>query len=430
MDKIIVKGGQTLEGKIKISGAKNASLPLLCCPLLTNDKVTFTNVPELGDIRNINLLLECLGVEVTQLDSAKNAGNLGHAFSFETKEDKHNAPYELVSKMRASILVLGPLLARIGQARVSLPGGCAIGARPVDLHIKSMEALGAEIELDNGYLIAKAPNGLKGNKITFPFPSVGATENAIMAATLAEGETIINNAAQEPEIIDLGNCLVSMGAKIKGIGTSKITINGVKKLHGCEHRVLSDRIETGTYAIAAAITGGEILLENTSYGLLESTFETLKKCNIDIIQTDEGLLVSGRKKLIAQNIITEPQPGFPTDMQAQYMALMLKVNGVATIKEQIFENRFMHVPEFVRMGANISLLGNTAIVTGGVQLKGAKVMATDLRASVSLVLAGLIADGETIVTDVHHLDRGYANLEDRLSSCGAIIKRVKDTCQK
>lgn len=418
MDRIIIEGGHRLNGTIPISGAKNACLALMPAALLTREPLTLLNAPRLADIRMMSALLESLGCETTSLQdnfvlilSGKNITN--------TK-----AHYDIVKKMRASILVLGPLLARFGHATVSLPGGCAIGARPVDIHLKALERMGAEIDLRDGYVHASTKNGLRGSEIDFPVVSVGATENILMAATLANGTTVLRNAAKEPEIVDLAKCLKSMGALIEGEGTSEITITGVTELHGTTHRVVADRIELGTYMIAPAITGGSIELTNASIDLVTSFADKLCTIGIKVAETDNGIKVTqDTGKIGCTNISTEPYPGFPTDLQAQMMALLSFAEGTSLIQERIFENRFMHVPELGRMGADISIQGNTATVKGVKSLRGAPVMATDLRASVSLVLAGLAAKGETVINRVYHLDRGYENLENKLSTCGAVIRR-------
>ncbi len=424
MDQIRIIGGKPLNGEIQISGAKNAALPLMAASLLSAEPLTLTNLPDLADIASMAGVLAGLGVDVH-----RNGGEGPHSTcrmqSGTTSET--TAPYDLVRKMRASILVLGPLLARAGHARVSLPGGCAIGTRPVDLHLKALQELGAEITLAEGYIDAKAPdNGLKGGHIVFPFVTVGGTENALMAATLADGETVISNAAREPEIIDLANCLIAMGASIEGIGSDTLKIKGVGSLSGTEYAVVPDRIETGSYAVAAAVTGGELTLRGTRLDLIESVADVLSHCGVDITETanGDGVTVSCKNgRTHGVDIMTEPFPGFPTDMQAQLMALMATASGASMITESIFENRFMHVPELCRMGANINVHGASAIVRGVEQLSGAPVMATDLRASVSLVLAALAAKGETVVSRVYHLDRGYERLPEKLSACGAEIER-------
>ena len=421
MDKIRVQGGRTLKGAIQISGAKNAALPLMATCLLTDETVTLENTPLLSDVRSMIELLAQFGVDVNLNEGAKtvvfNAKGLTNT----------TAPYDLVRKMRASVLVLGPLVARHGEAHVSLPGGCAIGTRPIDLHIKGLQALGAEIELGEGYIHAKAPHGLKGADFTFSLVSVTGTENLLMAAVLAQGTTRLINAAREPEIVDLANCLNGMGAKITGMGTDTITIEGVEKLHGYTHRILPDRIELGTYAIAAAITHGDIFLEGGDINLIPGFASMLEQSGIQLTQKENGLQVTalnGHHKGV--DIMTEPFPGFATDLQAQAMSLMCTAEGAAMITESIFENRFMHVPELCRMGANITVHGSTALVRSVPHLIGAPVMATDLRASVSLVLAGLVAQGETIINRVYHLDRGYEGLEEKLQNCGAEIERIAE----
>ena len=427
MDQIRIRGGKPLHGTIQIGGAKNAALPLMAACLLSEEPLNLSNLPHLADIATMTHLLSELGVDVS-MNGAAPGGYGGRVFTLHAQSTTDTiAPYDLVRKMRASVLVLGPLLARQGRARVSLPGGCAIGTRPVDLHLKALEQLGAEIELAEGYIDARAENGLKGGHVIFPMVTVGGTENILMAATLAEGETIIGNAAREPEIGDLAKCLIAMGAKIEGVGTDTLKVQGVKKLHGADHDVLPDRIETGTYAVAAAITGGEILLQGTRADLIESVIEVLARVGVEIEETDAGLRVSRTNgNLKGVDLMTEPYPGFPTDMQAQFMALMSVSDGASMITETIFENRFMHVPELHRMGADINVQGRSAIVRGNQKLSGAPVMATDLRASVSMVLAGLAAEGETLVNRVYHLDRGYERLEEKLSACGADIERVRE----
>lgn len=419
MDSILVTGGGELHGQIPIAGAKNACLTLMPATLLTEEPLTLTNAPRLSDIKTMNALLESLGTEVTTLQGGKVLTMSSHNL------DNLTADYDIVRKMRASILVLGPMLAREGRAVVSLPGGCAIGARPVDLHLNAMEALGAEIELRDGYIHAHAPKGLQGNIIEFPFVSVGATENVLLAATLANGTTIIKNAAREPEIVDLAHCLQAMGAKIEGAGTSKITVEGVNHLHGATHPVVTDRIELGTYMLAPIFTGGEVECLGGRIELLEAFCEKLDEAGISVEQTANGLKVKRSNSGIkAINVTTEPFPGFPTDLQAQMMAMLCTATGTSVLEEKIFENRFMHAPELGRMGAKIEVNGGTAVVTGVDRLKGAPVMATDLRASVSLILAGLAAEGETLVNRVYHLDRGYERVEEKLGSCGAKIERI------
>ncbi|HBN22705.1 MAG TPA: UDP-N-acetylglucosamine 1-carboxyvinyltransferase [Holosporales bacterium] len=423
MDKIRITGSASpkpLKGKIKISGAKNATLPLMAASLLTDQPIKFTNCPRLADVFTLEALLNHHGVESTFV---KNTMTL----TASTIKD-HCAPYDLVRKMRASVLVLGPILAREGHAKVSLPGGCAIGTRPVDLHLMGLEKMGAIIEIDQGYIKAKAPqNGLQGAEIAFPTVSVGATENILMAATLAKGTTKLINAASEPEITDLANCLVKMGAKIEGIGTSTLIIEGVKKLSGAIHPIVADRIETGSYAIAAAMTGGELELVGTSLDLLPTFKETLEATGTMFTPTENGFIVKAPEGSIKSvDMKTAPFPGYPTDLQAQFMALMTLAEGSSNITETIFENRFMHVPELARMGADITLSGRTATVRGVNHLKGAEVMATDLRASVSLIMAGLCAEGETNVGRIYHLDRGYEDIENKLKACGGNIRRYRD----
>ncbi len=419
MDKFRIRGGRPLEGAITIGGAKNAALPLMAAGLLTAERLVLTNVPLLDDIRTMGILLAQHGVAVDK------AGNDGRSLSIGGPITNTEAPYDIVRKMRASFLVLGPLLARVGEARVSLPGGCAIGARPVDLHLKGLEQMGAEITLDAGYVNAKAPKqGLHGATIVLPFPSVGATENLLMAATLADGQTTIANAAREPEIGNLAECLAAMGARIQGIGSDTLTIEGVKSLHGATVAIIPDRIETGSYACAAAITGGSIRLNNGCVTHLGAVVRTLAEAGVDITQDEGGVTVSRRNGLHGIDFITEPYPGFPTDMQAQLMALLCVAEGASMITENIFEDRFMHVPELNRMGARINVHGASAIVRGTPTLSGAPVMATDLRASFGLIVAGLAATGETIVNRVYHLDRGYESAEEKLAACGANIERV------
>jgi UDP-N-acetylglucosamine 1-carboxyvinyltransferase len=427
MDQIIIRGGRPLRGRIEISGAKNAALPLLTASLLTEETLTLSNLPHLADITTLINLLTQLGVSFEMKGDAPNGGNAGRTVSATAKEiTSTTAAYDLVRKMRASVLVLGPLLARCGMARVSMPGGCAIGARPVDLHLAALEDLGAEIELNEGYVEARAPRGLKGAVITFPKVSVGATENLLMAATLARGTTVLNNAAREPEVGDLARCLQAMGAKIAGIGTDRLEIEGVDRLHGAHHVVIADRIELGTYMMAAAVTRGDVELVGGSLDLVRAPAQVLDEAGVLLEETANGIRVALKNgALTGVDVMTEPFPGFPTDLQAQFMALMTTAAGAAMITETIFENRFMHVPELARMGANINLHGSSALVRGVKRLKGAPVMATDLRASVSLVLAGLAAEGETTVNRVYHLDRGYERLEQKLAACGAEITRAR-----
>ena len=415
MDRIRIRGGRPLHGELPIGGAKNAALPLMTAGMLTDDRLLLGNVPRLADIATMSALIAQHGVAVVPD---------GRTLSIGGPIGNTEAPYEIVRKMRASILVLGPLLARVREARVSLPGGCAIGTRPVDLHLKGLEQMGAVIRLEGGYVHASAPGGLRGAVIVLPFASVGATENLLMAATLAEGRTEIANAAREPEIGDLAACLVAMGAQIDGIGSGTLVVDGVPRLHGAAHPIVADRIETGTYACAAAITGGEVRLLGGQLAHLGAVADALRSAGVEMTEEDGALLVRRRDGLRGADAMTEPYPGFPTDMQAQFMALMSVAEGAAMVTETIFENRFMHVPELNRMGANINVHGASAIVRGVRRLSGAPVMATDLRASVSLVLAGLAARGETVVNRVYHLDRGYEALEQKLAACGADIERI------
>lgn len=420
MDSIVIKGGAELNGEIPIAGAKNACLALMPATLLSEEPLTLTNAPRLSDIATMTELLQSLGAEATSMQDGQVLAMSSHNL------DNHVADYDIVRKMRASNLVLGPMLARLGHAVVSLPGGCAIGARPMDLHIHGLEALGAEIELKDGYLHAKAPGGLKGAVMELGFASVGATENILMAATLAKGTTVIKNAAREPEIVDLADCLRKMGAQIEGDGSSEITIQGVDRLHGATHPVVTDRIELGTYMLAPAITGGTVECIGGRMDLVQSFVEKLDLAGISVEETARGLKVSRRNgRVNAVDVVTEPFPGFPTDLQAQMMALLCTAEGTSVLEEKIFENRFMHAPELMRMGAEIDVHGGTATVTGVERLKGAPVMATDLRASVSLILAALAAEGETVVSRVYHLDRGYERLEQKLSACGAQVERVQ-----
>jgi len=420
MDSIIVRGGTPLHGQIRIAGAKNAALTLMPATLLTEEPLTLTNVPRLSDIRTMSQLLQSLGTEVASMQGGQVITLSSYNLASTT------ADYEIVRKMRASNLVLGPLLAREGHATVSLPGGCAIGARPMDIHITGLEALGAEIELRDGYLHAKTKGGLKGAVIEQRFASVGATENIVMAATLAKGTTVLKNAAREPEIVDLVKCLRAMGAQIEGEGTSTITIEGVDRLHGATHQVVTDRIELGTYMIAPVIAGGEVELIGGRIDLLQSFCEKLDEAGVSITETPAGLKVARKNgRIRAVNVKTEVFPGFPTDLQAQMMALMCTASGESHLEETIFENRFMHAPELMRMGAQIDVHGGIATVKGVERLRGAPVMATDLRASVSLILAGLAAEGETRVARVYHLDRGYEHVEEKLGAVGASIERMK-----
>ncbi|MBM3544817.1 MAG: UDP-N-acetylglucosamine 1-carboxyvinyltransferase [Alphaproteobacteria bacterium] len=427
MDRIRIIGGKRLEGTIPISGAKNAALPLMIASLLTRETLTLKNVPRLADVTQLSRILGNHGVDITV--AGKRAGQStsdGQTVKLTAEEIVDTtAPYAMVARMRASFWVLAPLLARCGEAKVSLPGGCAIGTRPVDLHLAALKSLGAEIDLEGGYVIARAPKGLTGNKIVLPKVSVGATHNTLMAAVLARGETIIDNAAREPEVADLATCLVEMGARIDGIGTSTLRIEGVPSLHGAEHTVLPDRIETGTYAMAAAITGGEVFLEGARADLLQEALQLLRDTGIEVEESASGIKVSRNGGgLQAVSVETQPFPGFPTDLQAQLMALMCMAKGTSQVRETIFENRFMHVQELARLGARIELKGDTALVTGVNDLRGAQVMATDLRASVSLIIAGLAAQGETLIGRVYHLDRGFERIEEKLGRCGAHIERI------
>ena len=418
MDRILIRGGRPLDGEIVIGGAKNAALPLLAAGLLTEQKLVLSNVPRLADIATMRALIAQHGISVEPRDEEGRTLAIGGAIR------STEAPYDIVRKMRASVLVLGPLVARAGEARVSLPGGCAIGPRPIDLHLKGLEQMGAVIRLEGGYVHASAPHGLRGAAIVLPMPSVGATENLLMAASLADGQTVIANAAREPEISDLAECLVAMGARIGGIGTDRLTVEGVRRLHGATHAVIPDRIETGTYACAAAITGGTVHLRHARRDHLDAVLRVLAEAGVEVLDRDDGLTVRRLNGLHGTDAMTEPYPGFPTDMQAQLMALMAVAEGAAMITETIFENRFMHVPELNRLGARVNVHGASAIVRGVPALSGAPVMATDLRASVSLVLAGLAARGETVVNRVYHLDRGYEAVEEKLGACGAAIERL------
>ncbi len=427
MDRIRIVGGNELRGTIPISGAKNAALPLMIASLLTDETLMLHNVPHLADVEQLIRILGNHGVDYS-VNGRRLSQQEGYSrtINFTAKEIVDTtAPYELVSKMRASFWVIGPLLARMGECRVSLPGGCAIGTRPVDLFIDGLRALSAEIEIEQGYIIAKAKKGLIGARYAFPKVSVGATHVLMMAATLAKGQTILENAAQEPEVVNLAECLNAMGAKVSGAGTATIVIDGVARLHGARVEVIPDRIETGTYAMAVAMTGGDVLLEGARADLLQNALDTLSQTGAEITQTNSGLRVVRNGSGIGPvDITTEPFPGFPTDLQAQFMGLMTKADGRSKITETIFENRFMHVQELARLGARISLSGQSAIIDGVDRLRGAPVMATDLRASVSLVIAGLAAEGETIVNRVYHLDRGFERLETKLSECGAAIERL------
>jgi UDP-N-acetylglucosamine 1-carboxyvinyltransferase len=428
VDRVRISGGKRLNGTIPISGAKNAALPLMIASLLTDGRLTLDNVPDLADVALLKRILANHGVDyMVSGKRAQEAADAGQTVTLHAERIVDTtAPYELVSRMRASFWVIGPLIARMRQARVSLPGGCAIGTRPVDFFLAGLKALGAEIDIAGGYVVAAAPRGLVGGRVHFPHASVGATHTIMMAAALAKGETVIENAAREPEVQDLADCLTKMGARIAGAGTSRITVEGVDSLSGARHRVLPDRIETGTYAMAAAAAGGDIVLRNAQPGLLRAALATLAAAGVEITETNEGVRVrmNGAPPRPV-DVTTEPFPGFPTDLQAQFMALMTMADGTSVIRETIFENRFMHVQELARLGAEIRLDGQRAMVTGVKRLKGAPVMATDLRASVSLVIAGLAAEGETIVNRVYHLDRGFERLEAKLSACGAEIERLR-----
>ncbi|MFD2232222.1 UDP-N-acetylglucosamine 1-carboxyvinyltransferase [Phaeospirillum tilakii] len=427
MDRIRIIGGTPLRGAIPIGGAKNAALALMPACLLTDETLSLSNLPHLVDITTMANLLAQHGVGMLLNGASAAGGHTGRVLDLTAATiTSTTAPYDLVRKMRASVLVLGPLLAREGQARVSLPGGCAIGTRPVDLHLQALEKMGARIELDGGYIVASVAGRLKGAQVVFPQVTVGGTENILMAATLAEGETVIGNAAREPEITDLAQCLVAMGARIDGIGTATLRVLGVDRLHGAAYSVVPDRIETGSYAVAAAITRGDIELIGARPELMDSVTKLLVEAGVLVEPTPRGLRVAAEgREIRGIDIMTEPYPGFPTDMQAQMMALMATANGASMITETIFENRFMHVPELGRMGARINVHGASAIIRGVPRLSGAEVMATDLRASVSLVLAALAAQGETVVNRVYHLDRGYERVEEKLAACGAQIERLK-----
>ncbi|TCR60846.1 UDP-N-acetylglucosamine 1-carboxyvinyltransferase [Bosea sp. BK604] len=427
MDRIRITGGQKLNGTIPISGAKNAALPLMIASLLTDETLTLVNVPRLSDVTALSRILSNHGVDRTV--AGKRIGQsaeTGQTISLTARQIVDTcAPYELVSTMRASFWVIAPILARMGEAKISLPGGCAIGTRPVDLLLMALEKLGATIDIENGYALARAPKGLKGAEIVFPKVTVGGTHTALMGAVLAEGTTVIENAAREPEVVDLATCLSKMGAKIEGAGTSRIVVTGVSRLGGAHHTVLPDRIETGTYAMAVAMTGGDVLLEGARPDLLQAALDVLVKAGADISETNEGIRVRRNGAGIAAvDVDTDPFPGFPTDLQAQFMALMTKAKGTSRIRETIFENRFMHVQELVRLGAKIRLDGDVAYVDGVGKLTGAPVMATDLRASVSLVIGGLAAEGDTTINRVYHLDRGFEALEAKLSRCGAQVERI------
>ncbi len=420
MDKLLIRGGRQLQGEVQISGAKNAALPELCACLLTAEPVSLLNVPRLKDVSTMLTLIRNMGVGAERQDDGRVEVTAGTLSSPE-------APYELVKTMRASVLALGPLLARFGEATVSLPGGCAIGSRPVDQHIKGMTAMGAEIVVEHGYMIAKLPAGwtrLKGAHITTDMVTVTGTENFLMAATLADGETVLENAAQEPEIIDLAEMLIKMGANIEGHGTSRIVIQGVDKLHGCTHQVVADRIETGTFLCAVAATGGDVLLKHGRVDHLEAVVEKLRDAGATVTAVEDGIHIQSQGRLKSQSFRTTEYPGFPTDMQAQFMALNCISHGTAVVTETIFENRFMHVNEMVRLGASIQIDGKVSVVEGVERLSGATVMATDLRASASLVIVGLVADGETVVDRIYHLDRGYDQMEAKLRSLGADIERI------
>lgn len=429
MDKIRIRGGKQLNGVIRIGGAKNAALPLMAACLLTDEPLVLSNVPHLADITTMANLLGQHGAQVSLEGHDDASGHTGRVMSLTARDIvSTTAPYNLVRRMRASVLVLGPLVAREGVATVSLPGGCAIGTRPVDIHLEGLEALGAEIEVESGYIRASAPNGLRGARYAFPKVSVGATENLLLAACLATGETILENAAREPEITDLAECLIAMGAKITGLGSATLVIEGVERLHGARHEIMPDRIEAGTYAIAVAIAGGEVELAGAKMSHIDSAMAQLRRAGIIVEDRPGGIFISrSDSDLEAVDVGTDPYPGFPTDLQAQFLALMTVANGASVITETIFENRFMHVPELHRMGANITLQGRSALIRGVENLAGAPVMASDLRASASLVIAGLAAEGVTEVRRIYHLDRGYERLEEKLRLVGADIERVEDT---
>ena len=429
MDRIRIVGGQRLSGAIPISGAKNATLPLMIASMLTEDTLVLDNVPNLAHVGLLQRILGNHGVDIMIAGKRQGENGDNGRTVHNTAKDivDTTAPYELVSKMRASFWVIAPLVARMGEARVSMPGGCAIGTRPVDLLIMALEKLGAEIEIEGGYVIARAKNGLRGGELVFPKVTVGGTHTALMAASLARGPTVIENAAREPEIGDVADCLNKMGARISGAGTARIVVEGVDKLNGARHKVLPDRIETGTYAMAVAMTGGDVLLHNARPELLQAALDVLEQTGTTVTPTNEGIRVARNGAgLMPVDVATEPFPGFPTDLQAQLMALMTRAKGTSRITETIFENRFMHVQELVRLGARIQLDGQTATIEGVERLKGAPVMATDLRASVSLVIAGLAAEGETIVNRVYHLDRGFERVEEKLARCGAAIERLSE----
>jgi UDP-N-acetylglucosamine 1-carboxyvinyltransferase len=423
MDKIIIRGGKRLRGDIPISGAKNAALPLMCASFLTDEPLTLRNLPRLADIDTLSHLLNQHGISLTLEGSSPE--DFGRVLTMRASRITSTvAPYDIVRKMRASVLVLGPITARCGQATVSLPGGCAIGTRPIDLHLMALQKLGATIELTAGYVKTSAPKGLQGARISFPIVSVGATENIVMAAVLAKGESVIENAAREPEIVDLCLCLKAMGAQIDGIGTERLIIQGKSELHGATYAVMADRIETGSYACAVAMTGGEVELLGARADTLGAVLQAFAQAGVDMTETKRGLKVSRTGPLRGITINTSPYPGFPTDMQAQFMAMLCKAEGASVLTETIFENRYMHVPELTRMGADITVRGNTAMVRGVSTLTGAPVMATDLRASMSLIMAGMAATGETTVSRIYHLDRGYERLEEKLQAVGADIERV------
>lgn len=425
MQTLVINGGNKLKGKVAISGAKNAALPLIAAGLLTDETLTLSNIPYLADVLTMGKLLTQHGAKLTMTEDETGLSS-GRVLAINASHiTNYTAPYELVRTMRASVLVLGPLLARFGEARVSLPGGCAIGTRPIDLHLNALEKMGAEIELAEGYINAKVNGRLKGAVIEFEKVSVGATENILMAASLADGETILKNAAREPEVCDLAYCLQAMGAKIEGIGTSEIRIQGVASLHGASHTVIADRIEAGSFIAAAAATGGKLTLTGIEKSLLGNVIGMFEKAGVIISETDEGLQVERTGEIRGIDIMTEPFPGYPTDMQAQMMALLALADGASMMTETIFENRYMHVPELCRMGANITVHGASAMIRGVKELHAAEVMATDLRASLSLVIAALVAKGETTIHRIYHLDRGYEKLEEKLRACGADIKRVK-----
>jgi UDP-N-acetylglucosamine 1-carboxyvinyltransferase len=422
MQKLAIQGGNRLNGEVRISGAKNAALPILCASLLTRDSLQLSNVPDLNDVATMRKLLQQMGVKI-ELSDSQVVLSAAHI-------DKLQAPYDMVKTMRAAILVLGPLVTRFGEARVSLPGGCAIGSRPVDLHIKGLQAMGAEIHIEHGYIHAQVPTGngggrLKGARIFFDLVSVTGTENLMMAATLADGVTVLENAAREPEVVDLAHCLIAMGAKIEGAGSDTISIAGVEKLHGASHRVMPDRIESGTFLVAAAAAGGDITLTDARADILENVLEKLQEAGASIQAAGSTINLKMNKRPKAVNVRTAPYPAFPTDMQAQFMAMNTIAEGSAMVVETIFENRFMHVQELRRLGAQIEVEGNAAVIKGCIQLEGATIMATDLRASACLVIAGLVAQGETIVDRIYHLDRGYEQIEAKLSALGAQIRRIK-----